>query len=292
MSDPSGQRGFADWRALIVRVHREIGILQTLYVLPFAALGALLATDVTPPMGQLLLILGVVVFGRGLVVSLVRAFRAPYDVANPNPGDEGVPTAVWAAFAFHAAAFLVFLSYQLNPLAGHLSWLVAILFVAYAATRRATGLSHVLLGIGLGAVPVGAWVALRGELGFDAASALVLGAGTAAWATGFDMMSVFAPAEHREGAHRFTESPRLGPDQIVFVARALHVMAVLLFAAALRQGFPGPAWVAALLVGGLLVLAHIPGAKGPLRDWPRFLAFNVATGPVLLLGGVLGAAWR
>jgi 4-hydroxybenzoate polyprenyltransferase len=194
----------ASWR-LLVAVHRRVHVLRTLHVLPYIGVGAALAERAWPEWWQILCFVGCAVFGRGYLVAMQRVFAAPSDVANPDA--EGglpllrVPRPVWVAFALHAVLGLVICAYVLGPLVGHLSWLLAGLVLVYARVRHRTGLSHLLLGLGLGAGPLGAWIALRGSLGEGSLCVVLVAAGVVAWATGFDMLFSLDPELRRPRTH-------------------------------------------------------------------------------------------
>ncbi|HGY91008.1 MAG TPA: hypothetical protein ENK43_07535 [Planctomycetes bacterium] len=281
---------------LVAELHRRVHVVRSLHALPFALTGVLWASGGLPSTGTLALVVFIVIFGRGLATSLLRFFRAPADVANPeSPAEartsQAVPRPVWAAFAFHAAAFLIFLSYQLNELSGHLSWFVCVGLVVHAAIRRFTGLTHFLVGLGLAGAPIGGWVATRGALTGDAWPIALFGAATLFWAAGLDMVySLLAPVDAPE--HGFQRPPWLTPSWVIRLAQAAQITSLLLFGMALGSYLAKPVAVATTAtVAILLVASRISlGSEHAPTIRRRFFWLQFGVGPALLAGTVIHLA--
>ncbi|MCA9322966.1 MAG: UbiA family prenyltransferase [Planctomycetes bacterium] len=276
----------------VSELHRRMHVVRTLHTLPFAAIGALWSGAGYPGGFKIFLLGLVVLFGRGLSTSLLRLFKAPADVSNPESPAEAltedrVPAAVWAAFAVHAASFLVLCSYGLNATSGHLSWLVCLGLTVHAAIRRHTGLTHFLVGLGLGAVPLGAWVALRGSLGPDALPAFVLGGGILFWAAGLDMIySLLAPVA--EARRSFRRPAWLTPGRVMALAQGCQITAILLFGLALGSALdPRAAALGTGLVAGALIVSRLTlGPSDSPRITRRFFALQLLVGPLLLIASL------
>lgn len=245
-----------------------VKIEHTVFALPFAYVGALLAVDAVPSAADLLWITLAMVGARSLAMALNRMVDAEIDARNPRTAGRELPrgalsrTQVWVFCAISLAVFLVAV-WQLDPLVRWL-WPIPVAgFVVYPYLKRFTWLSHLWLGAVDGLAPVGAWVALTGELPWEA---WTLGAAVAAWIAGFDLFySLFdAEVDRREGLHSW--ATRWGERGVFRGARALHALTVSLLAVA-GLGLPvGPFyWAGVVIVAVLLAYEHSLIRPGDLR---------------------------
>ena len=245
-----------------------VKIEHTVFALPFAYVGALLAVDEVPPAADLLWITVAMVGARSLAMGLNRLIDAEIDARNPRTAARELPrgalsrSQVWAFCALSLVVFLVAV-WQLDPLVRWL-WPIPVAgFVAYPYLKRFTWLSHLWLGAVDGLAPVGAWVALTGELPWQA---WVLGAAVGAWIAGFDLFySLFdVEVDRQQGLHSW--ATRWGERGVFRGARALHVLTVALLAVAglgLDVGFFY--WAGVAVVAALLAYEHSLVRPGDLR---------------------------
>jgi 4-hydroxybenzoate polyprenyltransferase len=245
-----------------------VKIEHTVFALPFAYVGALLAVNEIPSGGDLLWITVAMVGARSLAMGLNRLIDAEIDARNPRTATRELPRGVlsraqvWAFCALALAVFLVAV-WQLDPLVRWL-WPIPVAgFVIYPYLKRFTWLSHLWLGAVDGLAPVGAWVAITGELPWEA---WTLGAAVAAWIAGFDLFySLFdVEIDRREGLHSW--ATRWGERGVFVGARALHALTVVLLVAAGIGLDVGPAyWLGVAAVAGLLAYEHSLVRPGDLR---------------------------
>jgi 4-hydroxybenzoate polyprenyltransferase len=245
-----------------------VKIEHTVFALPFAYVGAFLAVDAVPSAGDLLWITLAMVGARSLAMALNRLIDAEIDARNPRTAGRELPrgalsrTQVWVFCAVSLALFLV-AAWQLDPLVRWL-WPIPVAgFVVYPYLKRFTWLSHPWLGAVDGLAPVGAWVALTGELPWQA---WTLGAAVAAWIAGFDLFySLFdAEVDRREGLHSW--ATRWGERGVFRGARALHALTVLLLVVVglgLEVGFFY--WAGVVAVAVLLAYEHSLVRPGDIR---------------------------
>jgi 4-hydroxybenzoate polyprenyltransferase len=241
---------------------------HTIFALPFAYVGAFLAVDGVPSAHDLLWITVAMVGARSLAMGLNRLIDARIDARNPRTAGRELPAGllssaqVLAFCLLSLAAFLVAV-YQLDPLVRWL-WPIPVAgFVIYPYLKRFTWLSHLWLGAVDGLAPVGAWVAITGELPLEA---WLLGGAVAAWVTGFDLFYSLldVDVDRRERLHSW--ATRFGENGVFIGARALHALTVLLLAAAGLGLEVGVAyWLGVLVVAGLLVYEHALIRPGDLR---------------------------
>jgi 4-hydroxybenzoate polyprenyltransferase len=244
---------------LPVRFARLVKIEHTVFALPFAYVGALLAVDEVPSAHDLLWITVAMVGARSLAMGLNRLVDAGIDARNPRTASRELPSGALRAShvaVFCAASLAVFLVavWQLDPLVRWL-WPIPVAgFVVYPYLKRFTWLSHLWLGAVDGLAPVGAWAAITGELPWEA---WTLGAAVALWIAGFDLFySLFdLEVDRREGLHSW--ATRFGVRGVFAGARAFHAATVVLLAAAgLGLDVGVFYWLGVAAVGALLLYEH------------------------------------
>jgi 4-hydroxybenzoate polyprenyltransferase len=241
---------------------------HTIFALPFAYVGAFLAVDGVPRAHDLLWVTVAMVGARSLAMGLNRLIDAGIDARNPRTAGRELPagllsgTQVLVFCLLSLAAFLIAV-YQLDPLVRWL-WPIPVAgFVIYPFLKRFTWLSHLWLGAVDGLAPVGAWVAITGELPLEA---WLLGGAVAAWVTGFDLFYSLLDVEvdRRERLHSW--ATRFGERGVFAAARVLHALTVVLLAAAGLGLDVGVAyWLGVLVVAALLVYEHSLIRPGDLR---------------------------
>jgi 4-hydroxybenzoate polyprenyltransferase len=245
--------------AIAVHFARLVKIEHTVFALPFAYVGALLAVGDVPGGGDLLWITVAMVGARSLAMGLNRLIDAGIDARNPRTAAREIPAALLrprqvAAFCLVSLAVFLVAVWQLDPLVRWL-WPIPVAgFVIYPYLKRFTWLSHLWLGAVDGLAPVGAWVALTGELPWQA---WLLGAAVACWIAGFDLFYALFDVDfdRREGLHSW--ATRFGVGGTFWGARAFHVATVALLAAAgLGLDVGASYWVGVAAVGALLLYEH------------------------------------
>ena len=241
---------------------------HTVFALPFAYVGAFLAVDGVPSAHDLLWVTVAMVGARSLAMGLNRLIDAGIDARNPRTARRELPAGLLSAaqvLAFCVASLALFLVavFQLDPLVRWL-WPIPVAgFVVYPYLKRFTWLSHLWLGAVDGLAPVGAWVAITGELPLEA---WLLGGAVAAWVAGFDFFYALLDVEvdRREGLHSW--ATQFGEHGVFRGARVLHALTVTLLAAAGLGLDVGVAyWLGVSIVAGLLVYEHSLIRPGDLR---------------------------
>ena len=246
------------WRSLRVMAEM-IRFEHSIFALPFALLGALLAARGWPTRHQVLWIVVAMVGARSAAMSFNRLIDRHLDAGNPRTAMRALPTGALSVrfvtiFAVASCAVLVYAAYQLNPLAFALSPLaLAVLFV-YSYTKRFTVLSHIVLGFCLGMAPTAAWIAVRGSL---EPSILLLTAAVTLWTAGFDILYACQDVEfdHRTGLHSVPQ--RWGVRRALQVSSVLHILMVLLLL--WLAWVAGLGWISGIglaLAAALLVYEH------------------------------------
>ena len=237
------------------QVLEAIKFQHSIFALPFALTGALLALRGTEPQsGEIAWKFGwiivAMVAARSAAMAFNRLLDAPIDARNPRTSGRALPAGALskrfaAAFVALASVAFVAAAAQLNPLCLKLSPLALAIALGYSFTKRFTALSHLVLGAVLGIAPAAAWIAIRGTI--DPAI-LLLSAAVTLWTAGFDIIYSCQDVEFDRSAGLHSLPARFG------IAKALLVSRIALLAAAWRAmglglvAMGGIAVVAALLV--------------------------------------------
>jgi 4-hydroxybenzoate polyprenyltransferase len=275
--------------SLLSRYASFVKLPHTLFALPFAGVGALLASYTYADRVNVAAILWIVVAftaARFAAMGFNRIVDRAHDAKNPRTRMRELPagklTVTQAVLSVVAAALIFVVSaWQLNPLCGWLSPLALAWVFLYSYTKRFTDLSHLVLGISLSIAPVGAYLAITGAWSQPWWALLVLAGAVMMWVAGFDVVYAIQDIEF-DRAHKLHSLPaRLGTRRSLLLARALHLAAVAAFVAILALDlFPVGVFyaVAVGFMGGLLLYEHRIVSGGQL-DLPRidraFFKMNV-----------------
>jgi 4-hydroxybenzoate polyprenyltransferase len=241
---------------------------HTVFALPFAYVGMLLALGETPSAADWLWVTVAMVGARTLAMGLNRLIDAEVDARNPRTASRELPAGTLSrahVLVLCAVALAVFLVavFQLDPLARWLWPIPVAFFVVYPYLKRVTWLCHLWLGCSLGLAPVGAWVAVTGELPWQA---WALGGAVALWVAGFDLFYSLFDLEHdrEQGLHSW--ATRFGERGVFVGARLLHLGTVaLLVVAGLGLDVGLAYWLGVGAVAVLLGYEHSLVRPGDLR---------------------------
>jgi 4-hydroxybenzoate polyprenyltransferase len=269
---------------------------HTVFALPFALTGAILAAGGRPPWRTIGWIFGAMVGARSAAMVWNRIADLEFDRRNPRTaarplvtGELGLPFA-WLFLAASLALFYVGAA-MLNDLALLLATPAAVIILGYSYAKRFTWATHLALGFSLAIAPIGAWVAVTGGLG---AAPLVLGAAVAAWVAGFDVLYSCQDVDFDRRAGLHSVPARFGVPAALAIARALHALTVvLLLAMPLVTPLGGP-WLAGVaLVAVLLAWEHrLVRADDLSRINQAFFTVNGVVGFVVLAAAVADLALR
>ena len=237
----------------------NIRIQESIFTLPFAYLGMVLAARGLPTWHQFLWITVAMVGARTYAMSMNRLAdrdldrRNPRAAARPLPsGRLSVPEVALACLL--STALLLLAAWQLNPLCVALFPVAMVVFTGYSYVKRVSWLTHVVLGIALGGAPVGGWIGVTGELTWEA---VLLGLIVMTWATGFDTLYACGDAEQDSALGVRTIPIRFGVKAALMISAVAHVLTLVLFVAmGVVLGLGWPYWVAIVLTGGLLTYQH------------------------------------
>ena len=237
-----------------------IKIEHTLFALPFALLGAVLAARGIPSLWQIIWITLAMVGARSAAMAFNRIADREFDARNPRTSGRAIPAgalSVGFAWAFTIASAILFFTAaaMLNRLALLLSPVALLSIFLYSYTKRWTSLSHLVLGWCLAIAPTGAWIAVRGVI--DDPAPLLLSMVVLLWTAGFDVLYACQDYDFdlREGLHSIPR--RFGIAGALWISRFLHAGA---FAALLTLYLTTHLGILALAgvlaTGALLIYQH------------------------------------
>jgi 4-hydroxybenzoate polyprenyltransferase len=214
---------------------------HSVFALPFALCGAMLAAHGVPGVHQLIWIVVAMVAARSAAMSFNRLVDASIDAANPRTQARALPAGILSrnfvrAFVLFSSAALVFAAWELNRLAFLLSPVALAILLLYSYTKRFTRLSHLVLGLALGIAPAAAWIAVRGSMD---ARILLLTVAVTFWVAGFDVLYACQDLEFDRHAGLHSIPRHLGVARSLWVARLFHLlmlMFLLLLVWAFRLG--------------------------------------------------------
>ena len=237
-----------------------IKIEHTLFALPFAFLGAVLAARGLPTLPQILWITLAMVGARSTAMAFNRIADKDYDARNPRTKMRAIPAGALSVgfvlvFTIFGAALFLFAAVMLNRLTLMLSPVALASVVLYSYTKRWTLLSHLVLGWCLAIAPTGAWIAVRGTI--DSPVPLLLSLVVMLWTAGFDVLYACQDYDFDRREGLYSIPARFGIARSLWISRGLHAGA---FAALVALYFITNlgllAAVGVFATGGLLVYQH------------------------------------
>ena len=282
--------------AVLAAVLSTIKFQHTVFALPFAFTGGILAAERWPSGRQLLWIAGAMVGGRSAAMLFNRIADLEFDRGNPRTAGRPLVTGAlsllqaWSFLALAVALFFLSAA-MLNRLALLLAAPALLLILSYSYAKRFTWLTHLHLGASLGLAPAGAWIAVRGSL---EPAPILLGAAVALWVAGFDVIYACQDVDF-DRRHGLRSIPaRFGIGRALRLSAAMHVLTVALLAAA--GWLLGLGWVYALgLAGAAALLAYEHGLVRPddlSRVDQAFFTVNGCLSFLILLATALDRALR
>ncbi len=233
---------------------------HTLFALPFAFLGAVLAANGLPTWWQILWITLAMVGARSSAMTFNRIIDRKFDAENPRTANRELPSGKLSlnfAITFLVISIILFelASYELNWLTLILSPVALLSVLGYSYAKRFTSFAHLILGWALAISPTAAWIAVRGAI--DDVTPIFLSLLVMMWTAGFDIMYACQDYEFDKKAGLRSIPARFGIKNSLWIARMFHFQAfvvLLLLYAVTDLGWLALAGVIA--VGILLVYQH------------------------------------
>jgi 4-hydroxybenzoate polyprenyltransferase len=239
-----------------IRIFLEmIKFSHTVFALPFALTGALLAARGLPEPGRIFWIVMAMVGGRTAAMGMNRLIDAEIDGENPRTRGRAIPAGLLGkgtvlAFVVLSIALMLYAAARLNPLCLKLAPVALFFLALYSYCKRFTALAHLVLGLCLGAAPVGAWIAIRGTVELPA---VLLGLAVLFWVAGFDVLYALQDLEFDRQAGLHSIPVRLGVSGSLWLARVFSLVMVGLLLAVYALLPLGGWFLAGVLASSLLL---------------------------------------
>jgi 4-hydroxybenzoate polyprenyltransferase len=254
---------------------RSVGIMlemikweHSIFALPFALTGAMLAANGTPRPMQVVWIIVCMVSARSAAMAFNRWADAALDAENPRTRTRAIPAGLLSrgfagGFTVAMAVVFVLASAELNRLTLLLSPVALAVIFSYSYTKRFTRWSHLALGLALGIAPAAAWIAVRGSLD---PRILILTLAVMFWVAGFDVLYACQDAAHDRAHGLFSLPATWGIGAAFWIARLLHgLMLALLLLLVWAFGLGSFALAGVAAVAALLLYEHLIVSPGDLR---------------------------
>jgi len=257
--------------ALLKKIGTTLEMIKwehSIFVLPFALTGAMLAANGWPPAGKLLWIVVCMVSARSAAMAFNRWADAGIDAANPRTASRAIPAGLLSrgfVGGFTVVSAIVFLvaASRLNRETLLLAPLALAIVLGYSFTKRFTRWSHVFLGLAMGIAPSAAWIAIRGSLD---PRILILTAAVLFWGAGFDVLYACQDFEHDRKAGLHSIPAAIGIPGAFWVSNTMHAAALALLVLLVKVFALGPpAWIGIAVVAGLLLYEHLIVSPNDLR---------------------------
>jgi len=251
---------------------------HSVFALPFALTGAMLAAQGWPPGRVLLWIVVCMISARSAAMAFNRLVDARLDAENPRTAMRALPAGLLsqgfvAGFVVISSGVFFLGAAMLNQLTLRLAPLALAVVLAYSYMKRMTRWSHLVLGLALGIAPSAAWIAVRGSLDWRIA---VLSAAVLLWVAGFDVLYACQDYEHDRKVGLNSVPQAFGMERAFWIARGMHLAMLLLLLWLVRLFALGAiAYVGVGVVAALLGYEHsIVSPKDLRRMNAAFFALN------------------
>ncbi len=235
---------------------------HTIFAMPFAFIGFFLAlstTEYTFSWIKLGLMIMCMVFARNAAMAFNRYLDRNFDARNPRTAVRDIPAGRIPAknaliFTITNCILFIFTTYWINTLCFYLSPVALAVVLGYSFTKRFTPLCHLILGIGLGLAPLGAYLSITGEF---ALLPIFFSLAVICWVSGFDIIYALQDDEFDKSAKLYSIPSVLGRKKALDVSTFLHVLCVGFIAAPLYFTPLGGFYVAGVIFFiGLLIYQH------------------------------------
>lgn len=269
---------------------------HSIFALPFALTGAMLAAGGWPHASQIFWIVACMVLARSAGMSFNRWADASLDADNPRTNMRAIPAGLLsrdfvAGFTIVASILFLLAASRLNRLTLLLAPAELAILLAYSYTKRFTRWSHLFLGFALGTAPAAAWIAIRGSLD---PRILILALVVLCWVGGFDTLYACQDAEHDRRVGLKSIPASIGVPRAFALARGLHIVMLALLVWLTRLFALGAiAWIGIAIVAALLFYEHLIVSPSDLRRMnAAFFTMNGLISVVFFVFVATDILWR
>jgi len=235
---------------------------HTIFAMPFAFIGFFLAlstTDYTFSWVKLGLMILCMVCARNAAMAFNRYLDRDFDAKNPRTAVRDIPSGRIPAknalfFTLSNCVLFVFTTYFINTLCFFLSPVALAVVLGYSFTKRFTPLCHLILGVGLGLAPLGAYLSITGQF---ALLPIFFSLAVVCWVSGFDIIYALQDDEFDKSANLYSIPSVLGRKKALLVSSILHVFCVIFITVPYFAAHLGGFYIAGIVFFiGLLIYQH------------------------------------
>jgi len=242
---------------------------HTLFALPFAMIGMVLAADGWPAWRTFGWIVVAMVGGRSAAMGFNRLVDRRIDAANPRTASRALPAGLLspgfvALFVAASLALLLLAAWRLNPLCVKLVAVAIPVLLGYSYTKRFTWVSHLVLGLALAGAPLGAWIAVTGRF---APTPFLVAFAVLTWVAGFDVLYALQDEGFDREKGLFSIPARFGAAPALAISAFLHLLTLAglaLLPSVYPPGLGAAYWVGFALCCALLAYQHVIVRPGDL----------------------------
>lgn len=217
-------------------LYEAIKFEHTIFALPFAYLGMVLAAHGLPTLWQIFWITLAMAGARSFAMAMNRLIDASHDALNPRTANRALPRRLlkpieMLLFALAALALFAFSAWELNPLCFFLLPVALVFLAGYPYTKRFTWLCHLVLGLADGIAPIGGWIAVNPTISVaNLLPPLLLGLGVAAWVGGFDLIYSCQDLEFDRKMGLHSIPARFSVAASLALSTLMHILTIALLA--------------------------------------------------------------
>lgn len=235
---------------------------HTIFAMPFALIGFFLAiTTTSHPFDwmKLVFMLLCMVFARNSAMAFNRYLDRDIDGKNPRTKVRDIPSGRIPAknalvFTITNCVMFMLTTYFINPLCFYLSPVALLVVLGYSYTKRFTALCHLVLGVGLGLAPIGAYLVVTGEF---AMLPVLFSLAVLCWVSGFDIIYALQDDEFDKQENLHSIPAMLGRKRALAISSLLHVLCIVFLALPLSFTDLGAFYISGIVVFiGLLIYQH------------------------------------
>jgi 4-hydroxybenzoate polyprenyltransferase len=247
-------------QGLFLRHANLVRLPHTVFALPFALVGVVLASYVAPiTLNDVVWVVVAFTMARFAAMAFNRIVDRDIDLRNPRTRSREIPSGAMsvreASVGVVIASVVFFVAaWQLNPLCLILAPLGLGWVLFYSYTKRFTRWSHLVLGVGLSIAPVGGYLAITGHWSDPWWMLVALAVAVATWVGGFDILYALQDASFDRENGLYSVPSTFGEANALGIARVLHLMTVAALAVAGLGASAGTLYYVGVVVAAILLL--------------------------------------
>jgi 4-hydroxybenzoate polyprenyltransferase len=247
-------------QGMLLRHANLVRLPHTVFALPFALVGALLASYVAPiTLPVIVWVVLAFTSARFAAMGFNRIADREIDARNPRTRTREIPSGAMSVreatiAVVIASVVFVFAAWRLNTLCLWLSPVALAWVLFYSYTKRFTRWSHLALGIGLSIAPVGGYLAVTGKWSDPWWMLIALAIAVATWVAGFDMLYALQDVSFDRENGLYSVPAMFGEANALRIARTMHLATVMALALAGGGAAAGGIYFAGVLVAAALLL--------------------------------------